>query len=209
MDRDDAVPDPAAPRPRQPPYWLRVLLSAVMILGGAMILADVGLASAVSPPLIGAAAIVVGAFEIIHAVWTRGWGGLAWQMLLGLFYIALGLVLAGATGSGAMVLSQVFVRSTRQGELLLTYSLGLLLLLSGIVRVLWGGSRWRENGWVMLLSGSFGIVAGLIVLAEFPKTGFWIFGLLLGIDLILQGAAWLGSASLWGGRPPHARDVRH
>lgn len=209
MDRDDAVPGPAAPRLRQPPYWLRALLSAVMILGGMMILADVTLASRISPSLIGAAAIVVGTLEIAHAAWTRGWGGLAWQMLLGLLYIVLGLVLVGATGSGAMVLSQVLVRSTRQGELLLTYSLGLLLLLSGIVRVLWGGSRWQENGWVMLLSGSFGVVAGLIVLAEFPKIGFWVFGLLLGIDLILHGAAWLGSASLWGGRPPHARNVGH
>ncbi|MEZ0167637.1 HdeD family acid-resistance protein [Microvirga sp. TS319] len=209
MGRDDAVPDPAAPRLRQPPYWLRGVLSVVMILGGMMILADVAVASSISPPLIGAAAIVVGTFEIVHAAWTRGWGGLAWQMLLGLLYIVLGLVLVGATGSGVMVLSQVFVRSARQGELLLAYSLGLLLLLSGIVRVLWGGSLWQENGWVMLLSGAFGVAAGLIVLAEFPKTGFWVFGLLLGIDFILHGAAWLGSASLWGGRPPHARDVRH
>ena len=46
----------------------------------------------------------------------------------------------------------------------------------------------------MLLSGTFGVVAGLIVLAEFPKTGFWIFGLLLGIDLIAHGGAWLSYA---------------
>lgn len=205
MNFRHAVPDPAAPGLTHPPRWLRVLLSAVMILGGVTVLADVAFASLISSAFIGAAAIVVGTFEIIHAAWTRGWGGLAWQTLLGLLYIALGLVLVDAAGSGVMVLSHVFVRSTGQAELVLTYSLGLLLLLSGIVRVLLGWSRWRESGWVMLLSGSFGVLAGLIVLAEFPKTGFWVFGLLLGIDLILHGAAWLGSAFFWGGGPPHAK----
>lgn len=83
-------------------------------------------------------------------------------------------------------------RSTRQGELLLTYGLGLLLVLSGIIRVLLGSARWTEFGWPMLVSGAFGVVAGLVVLSEFPKTGLWIFGLLLGLDLVAQGAAWLG-----------------
>lgn len=187
----DTTADPA-----RPPGWLRVLLGAVMILAGAAVLADVAFATIISSVFLGGAAIVVGTFEIVHAVWTRGWGGLGWQMLLGLLYIALGLVLAGVAGSSVMVLSYVLVRSTNQAELLVTYGLGLLLLLSGLVRILLGFSRRQEAGWVMLLSGAFGIVAGLVVLAEFPKTGLWVVGLLLGIDLISHGLAWLGYAFL-------------
>jgi len=170
------------------------MLGAVMILAGVAVLADVALASLVSSAFIGAAAIAVGIFEIIHAVWTRGWGGLAWQVLLGFLYVAAGIALLSGAGSGEMVVAAGVARSARSGELLLTYGLGLLLLLSGTVRILLGWSRWRESGWVMLLSGAFGVMAGLIVLAEFPKAGLWVFGLLLGVDLIAHGAAWLGYA---------------
>jgi uncharacterized membrane protein HdeD (DUF308 family) len=196
MAAEDAVPLSGTRSPVRPPGWVRLLLGIVMILAGVAVLTDVAFASLVSSTFIGATAIVVGTFEIVHAVWTRGWGGLPWQMLLGLLYIVLGLVLVGVAGSSVMVLTYVLVRSAGQGELLLTYGLGLVLLLSGIVRILLGLSRWRESGWVMLFAGVFGVVAGLIVLAEFPKTGFWIFGLLLGVDLIVHGAAWLGFAIL-------------
>jgi uncharacterized membrane protein HdeD (DUF308 family) len=194
MTIPDTDSDPAKGTPTKPAGWARLLPGAVMILAGVAVLADVGFDSLVSSTFIGAAAIVVGTFEIVHAVWTRGWGGLPWQLLLGLLYIALGLVIVGAAGSSVTVPTDVPMHSVGQGELLLTYGLGLVLLLSGIVRIILGLSRRRENGWVMLLSGAFGVVAGLIVLAEFPKTGLWVFGLLLGIDLIVHGAAWLGYA---------------
>jgi uncharacterized membrane protein HdeD (DUF308 family) len=185
---------PAAGNPPKHPTWILVLLGAVMVLAGLAVLLDVAFASIVSAVFIGAAAIVVGAFEIIHAAWTRGWGGLGWQMLLGLLYIALGLVLVGGAGSSVMVLTYVTVRWSGSGSLLLTYGLGLLLVLSGIVRILLAFRHWLEIGRIMLSSGAFGVLAGLVVLAEFPKMGFRVFGLLLGIDLISHGMAWLGYA---------------
>lgn len=177
MAARDSVLGASAGHPARPPAWVRVLLGAVMILAGAAVLADVAFASLVSPTFIGAAAILVGAFEIGYAVSTRGWAGFAWQMILGFVYIALGLLLVGVDGS-----------ETR----LLPYGLGLLLMLSGIVRILFGLRHWREVGWFMLSSGAFGVLAGLVILAEFPKASLWVLGLLLGIDLISHGLAWLG-----------------
>ena len=171
-----------------------LLLGYVMVLAGAVVLGDLALASFASPTFIGAIAILVGASEIIHAVWSRRLGGMPWQMLLGLLYVLVGLLLVGTGGSSAIALTQFLVRSARQGELLLAYVLGLSLVLSGAVRILFALSHRLQGGWGMLGAGTFGVAAGVIVLAEFPKTGFWIFGLLLGIDLIVHGAAWLGYA---------------
>jgi uncharacterized membrane protein HdeD (DUF308 family) len=75
--------------------------------------------------------------------------------------------------------------------LILTYVLGLLFLASGVVRILLGFSHWKEAGWVMLLSGAFGVLAGLVILTGFPKTGLWVLGFMLGVDLIFHGVAWL------------------
>lgn len=41
------------------------------------------------------------------------------------------------------------------------------------------------------MSGLFGVVAGFIILSGWPTSGIWVLGLLLGVDLITHGAAWL------------------
>jgi uncharacterized membrane protein HdeD (DUF308 family) len=69
--------------------------------------------------------------------------------------------------------------------------LGLLLLVSGLLRMFLGVRHWSEGGWIMLFSGALGAIAGSIILARWPASGLWVLGLLLGIDLISHGIAWL------------------
>jgi uncharacterized membrane protein HdeD (DUF308 family) len=164
-----------------PPTWVRILLGIVLILAGLFVLGDVTLATLVSTLFIAAMAIVAGAFEIIHAFWTKGWGGFLWQILLGALYIAFGVVLWSQPVSGAMIL---------------TFALGLMLMISGIVRAYVSVTHWQDAGWLMLLSGVFGILAGAVIVTGFPASGLWVLGLLLGIDLITHGAAWLTYAWL-------------
>jgi uncharacterized membrane protein HdeD (DUF308 family) len=76
-----------------PPLWACALLGIVMIAAGIVALGDVAFATIISVKLIGLTAIAAGAFEIMHAFWTRGWGGFHWQMILDALYLAFGLVL--------------------------------------------------------------------------------------------------------------------
>ncbi len=161
---------------RPPPLWLCTLLGIVMIAAGAFALSDVVFATLISVKLIGLIAIIAGAFEIVHAFWTRGWGGFAWQILLGAIYVAFGLVLLYEPASGAIVL---------------TYLLGALLFASGIIRCVLGYVYWQNSGWMLLLSGAFGVLAGLYVLSGFTTISTWLLGFLLGIDLLSHGLAWL------------------
>jgi uncharacterized membrane protein HdeD (DUF308 family) len=147
-----------------------------MIVAGFMVLGDVVLFTVISALFIGWMAIAVGAFEIVHAFWTRGWGGFAWQVLLGILYVAFGIAMVSRPVAGALIL---------------TYVLGLAFLISGIVRVLIGINHWRSSGWIMFASGLFGMLAGLIVLSGFPASGLWVLGLLLSIDLLSHGVGWL------------------
>ena len=77
-------------------------------------------------------------------------------MLLGILYIAFGVVIVGQPVASALIL---------------TYVLGLALLLSGVIRILLGVSHWKEAGWIMLLSGLFGILAGLVILTDSRRQG--------------------------------------
>jgi uncharacterized membrane protein HdeD (DUF308 family) len=65
------------------PGWLRILLGIVLIIAGVVVLGNVVWFSLVGVMIIGIAAIVGGAFEVIHAFWTKGWGGFIWQVILG------------------------------------------------------------------------------------------------------------------------------
>ena len=58
-----------------PPVWICALLGIVMIGAGVVALSDVVFATLISVKLIGFTAIAAGAFEIVHAFWTKGWGG--------------------------------------------------------------------------------------------------------------------------------------
>jgi uncharacterized membrane protein HdeD (DUF308 family) len=169
-----------------PPTWLRVLLGIVMIVGGIFVLGDITLATLVSTLFIGFTAIVVGAFEIIHAFWTKGWGGFIWHILLGALYIIFGWTVVNQPVSGA---------------LMLTFVLGLVFLASGVVRFIVAFRHWSEAGWLMLISGIFGIVAGLVILSGWPTSSIWVLGLLLGIDLITNGVAWLTYGRMSSARP--------
>ena len=168
---DSISHDSPVPRSR----WACVLLGVVMIVAGVLTLSDIAFATIVSVKLIGLTAIAAGAFEIAHAFWTKGWGGFAWQVLLGALYLAFGILLLTQPASGALIL---------------TYLLGAVLFASGVIRCLLSFARWRQGGWMMLISGLFGLLAGALLLFNFPAMSAWLLGFLLGVDLISHGLAW-------------------
>ena len=159
-----------------PPLWVCTLLGIVMIAAGILALTDIMFATVISVRLIGVTVLAVGAFEIAHAFWTKGWGGFLWQILLGGLYLAVGLVLLNEPEAGALIL---------------TYLLGALLLASGIIRCILSFAYWRQNGWMMLLSGAFGVIAGSLILFGLPSISRWTLGFLVGVDLLSHGLAWL------------------
>ncbi|RYG00597.1 MAG: HdeD family acid-resistance protein [Caulobacteraceae bacterium] len=159
------------------PVWVRALLGGVLLLGGIFVLADIMLVKTVSALVIGGAAAVAGGFELIHAFWTKGWASATPRILLGFLYVVFGVVL----------LTQPAFRGV-----FLTYALGFALLLSGLVRLPVGFRLRTSIGRLLImLSGVFGIVAGLIILSGWPISGIQVIGALLAIDLISQGIGWL------------------
>ncbi|MCA1539814.1 HdeD family acid-resistance protein [Bradyrhizobium sp. NBAIM32] len=159
-----------------PPLWACALLGIVLIAAGLLALGDLAFATIISVKFIGLTAIAAGAFEIAHAFWTKGWGSFLWRIILGALYLAFGLILLTQPVSGALIL---------------TYFLGALLFASGVVRCVLSFAYWRQNGWMMLISGVFAIVAGVLILFGFPDISVWALGFLLGVDLISHGLAWL------------------
>jgi len=107
-----------------------------------------------------------------------------------------GLSAADATAAMDRVGIVSRLRDVAVGAVLaLTWVIAIVFLALGIVRLIAGFQFWSAGGWLLVLSGVFGIIAGIIILSGWPESSMWVIGLLLGIDLIFSGVGWLTYAA--------------
>ena len=171
----ETLPQRAAPKPR----WVHALLGVVLVLAGIWMTSNAVLATIVTLKLLGLALLVSGAVEIVSSLWAGSWGRFFLAIVAGLLYVA----------AGAVTLSEPLAIST-----LLTLVFAFALIASGIVRIVLAFRYWQDVGWLLLVSGLIGLLAGLVVWSGWPVTGLWVFGFVVGIDLVIHGLWWLAVA---------------
>ena len=159
-------------------WWQSILLGAVVILGGLFMLRNAVAATVASAIVFGVVLLATGVFEVVHAFWAAHWSGLFWRLLVGVLYAVGGAILIG---------------DPLTASVLLTLGFAAALIASGAVRIYLALRDWHRYGWLLLLSGIVGILAGLVILAKWPLSGLWVFGLVVGADLILHGLWWVAS----------------
>jgi uncharacterized membrane protein HdeD (DUF308 family) len=142
----------------------------------------------VSAIVFGVALLVAGLFEIVQAFWAEHWSGLFWRLLVGALYAVGGVVL---------------IADPLAASVLLTLAFSAALIASGVMRIYLALAYWERHGWLLLASGIVGVLAGLVVLLKWPLSGLWVFGLVVGIDLVLHGLWWVvtGWTARGGVRP--------
>jgi uncharacterized membrane protein HdeD (DUF308 family) len=121
--------------------------------------------------------LIGGILQIVHAFSTRAWSEFFLDLLIGVLYVIAGGWLA-------------FFPLT--GIITLTLFLAFMFMLEGFLEV---GIAFRIRphagwGW-MLLSGIVAIAVGILLIANLPSSATWAIGLLVGINLIMSGFAYL------------------
>ncbi|SHJ15752.1 HdeD family acid-resistance protein [Wenxinia saemankumensis] len=127
--------------------------------------------------LVGWLLVLSGAAVLYHAFQSRSWGSALWSGLVGVLQIAAG----------------IFLVVTLDGLIGLTLLMAILFAAQGALEIaLWAqnhgtapASRW------MLVSGAASILLGLLLLLGLPGTALWALGLMLGLNLITSGVAFL------------------
>lgn len=157
--------------------WGALLLGALFILVGLFLLGNSVFATVISAIVIGILLLIAGASEIFQAFSAPKWSGFFLRLLIGALY-----------GIGGVAL----IADPLAASIFLTFVFGVALIASGLVRIVQAFQYWKWSGWLLLFSGIVGILAGLIILAKWPISGLWVLGFVVGIDLILHGAWWLG-----------------
>ncbi|NVK45817.1 MAG: DUF308 domain-containing protein [Rhodobacteraceae bacterium] len=153
---------------------------------------------------IGVLTFIFGLLALGNAVATS----LAITVLLGTLFILAGAAKLWAGFSGldhenrvfsmiwgliSLMIGVSFVANPMDGTVSLTLVITFFLLISGVVRLLMSW-RMRESRlfWMLLLSGAVTVLLGGYILGNFAAISLSLLGLLLGIELLVDGAALVG-----------------
>ncbi|MBN2577784.1 MAG: HdeD family acid-resistance protein [Pirellulales bacterium] len=154
------------------------------ILGLGIFLALCGTVSVVYPAVTSLAAVSVlgiiliigGVVMIVGSFWAGKWSGFLVQLLVGILYLA-----------GGMAVTQRPVVST----LLMTFFLALSFIVLGLFRTVAAlMTRFPQWGWA-LLNGVITFLLGVVIYRQLPFDALWVIGLLVGVELLLNGWTWI------------------
>lgn len=124
--------------------------------------------------------LIAGLSQIIFSFSTSRWTDFFLELVVGIVFAIVGVWLA-------------FFPLT--GILTLTLVLAFTFLVQGVLEIV-SSFRMRPHegwGWV-LFAGILGVIIGLMILNRFPSSAAWAIGLLVGINLIASGIAYIALA---------------
>jgi uncharacterized membrane protein HdeD (DUF308 family) len=117
--------------------------------------------------------ISAGAAKSVYAFQTRDRGGFIWKLLLGILYVATGIML--------------FVYP-RTGVLTLTLLLGSFLLTEGVFELILAFRLRPQQNWTWaLVNGILTLLFGAVVLFQWPFNAPWLLGTLVGASVLFTG----------------------
>jgi uncharacterized membrane protein HdeD (DUF308 family) len=164
-------------------HWKAFLFEGIL-------LAILGLAAIIVPPLAGlAVTIFLGWMFLISGIaglfvtfWARQMPGFWWSLISAALGVVVGLIL---------------LARPVQGVLTLTIVVGAYFLAEGVTSIMYALEHRRElsERWSwMLFAGVLDILIAAMIIAGLPGSAEWAVGLLVGINLLFGGASLIGMA---------------
>ncbi|MGW3623429.1 HdeD family acid-resistance protein [Streptomyces sp. NPDC000880] len=148
------------------------LLGTILVIGGLVGLIYTGVATLTSMLLFGWLLLIGGVVGLLHAVQSRG-SSFFW----------LGVVVAALNIAAGVVV----IRHPEGAAEALTMFAALLFLTGGVFRLV--GSvvvRGPQFGWT-LVQGAFGLLLGILVLADWPDSSRYVLGCFFSLALLFDG----------------------
>ncbi len=156
--------------------WL-LLFGIASIVLGTLGLGMTFLLTEISVVFFGVLLVVGGVFQLLDAIKCRGWKSIAWHVLIALLYVGTGLLM---------------VLHTELAALSLTLIIAYALIAIGILRAIMAFQMRPASGWWWpLVAGVVSVVLGVLILLQWPASGFFFIGLFIAIELIFHGWAYL------------------
>jgi uncharacterized membrane protein HdeD (DUF308 family) len=168
---DNTLPVNGVEEVRQHRTWF-IVIGVLLIICGAIALGSTFVMTIISMIFLGWLLVVTGIIEVVHGFARRGWGGFFINLLSGILYVIVGLLLVGNPGAAAVTL---------------TLLIALILTAVGAFRLFVAFTKpMQHRGW-LIFNGAISVILGISIWASWPLSGLWVIGLFVGIDFIVEG----------------------
>jgi len=148
-------------------------LGILFIILGMIGVAGQVMFSFVTINVLGAFLIIGGGLQLAHAIKSHGWKSVGIQVVLAVLYIAAG------------VFTWVYPIPALEA---ITLWLAAIFFVTGFLRLVsaFQHRHFREWFW-LVLSSAISILMGVLIMNGYPASSLWLPGLLIAIELLLQG----------------------
>jgi uncharacterized membrane protein HdeD (DUF308 family) len=125
--------------------------------------------------------LISGVLEAFAAFRAQRWVGTLGLMLLAAVSIVAGLFIFAHPVIGLATATLICI---------------IAMFIAGIAKLIWSFRVPTGSGrWLLAVSGALSILVAAMLYASFPFSAAWAFGVLVGINLIVEGATLLGFVS--------------
>lgn len=156
--------------------WLLGLGILFVLLGCIGLGMVVGL-TLISVLFLGIILMIAGLLQIIDVFTCKHWRGALWHALVGILYIIAG---------GIIIYDPILASEA------ITALIAWVLIFIGIARIMMTIELRHAKGWGWLLfAGVTAIILGILILLQWPYSGLWVLGMFIGIELLVNGWAYI------------------
>ncbi len=157
---------------------ISILWGALLIVLGVMAICAPFLAAVAVSAVISWLIVIAGVVHIVLAFHAHGAGSVIWRVLVGIAYLAFGTY---------MILHPVLSVAS------LTLVLAGLFVIEGVLNlILYARMRHLHGSTWVLIDGIISLLLGLMIYMQWPSSSIWAIGILVGVSLMISGAARIG-----------------
>jgi uncharacterized membrane protein HdeD (DUF308 family) len=153
-----------------------LLLGILLVVCGTMAMLFPVFGTVVAIAALSVILMVAGVATIVSAFWAGKWSGFLVHLLVGILYVAAGFVVSDRP--------LVAVET-------ITVFIAMAFIVVGVFRTLAAlVIRFPQWGWA-LLNGVVTLLVGIAIYRQLPLSVFWVIGLLVGVEMLLNGWTWI------------------
>jgi uncharacterized membrane protein HdeD (DUF308 family) len=163
-------------------WWFLLIMGILLLVGGTIAIVYPLVASVAFIRVLAVILLIAGVATLITSFWAGQWSGFLVHLLVGILYIAAGLIVSEQQPLVTLTLLTLFVA-------IAFMVIGLFRALAAMV------VRFPQWGWA-LLSGGITFLAGLVIYRNMPISALWVIGLLVGLEMLFNGWTYIMLALL-------------
>jgi len=155
--------------------WFFALGMCLVALGSLAVMFSL-VSTIVSVEYLGFLMLFIGFFEGIKALKMSRWSGFFLHLFLCVLYCVAGVFI---------------VSNPQENAITLTLLIAIFFVVSGILKIIFAYAKnVPHQGW-LLLNGALSILLGILIWQQWPSSGLWVLGTLMGVDILFTGWTWI------------------